>query len=153
MPIRKRVALIAIPAAVIFTLNCSTLGNLFAVPTATPTLTPAPTATNTPSPTPRYVPAEEDLIGSRWKIVVNEPSGVHMEYYLIFHENGVLETTHPNDKTYNNDTWALEGNEIVIRFNDGYAVYRGTFSDRDTMAGTATNKVGESWEWTASRRE
>ena len=149
---RKRFVLIPILAVAVVSLNCSTMTDLFAVPTATPTLTPAPTATHTPSPTSRYVPAEEDLIGSRWEIAVNEPSGVHMEYYLIFHENGVLETTHPNDKTYDNDTWELDGEEIVIRFNDGYAVYRGTFSDRDTMAGTATNKVGESWEWTASRQ-
>jgi hypothetical protein len=148
---RNRIAWFPVLAAVAVTMNCSTIGGLFAAPTATPTFTP--TATNTPSQTPGYVPTEEDLTGSRWEIVSQAPNEPQLDYFLIFHEGGVLENTHPNDKTYDNDTWSIEGEEIVIRFNDGYAVYRGTFMDRNTMSGTATNQLGHSWEWTASRRE
>jgi hypothetical protein len=137
MPNRKRLALFAILVSVIFTVNCNTVMDLFSGAVYES----------------QYVPTEEDLIDTRWIIVYHAPNEGDREYYLIFHENGVLENTHPNDKTHDNDTWALEGSEIVIRFNDGYAVYRGTFSDRDAMAGTATNKVGESWEWTASRQK
>lgn len=135
MPNIKRLALFAILVSVVFTVNCNTVMDLFS-------------GAVYESP---YVPVENDLIGTRWIITYHAPNEGAREYFLIFHENGVLENTHPNDKTFDNDTWALEGSGIVIRFNDGYAVYRGTFSDRDTMGGTATNKVGESWEWQATR--
>ena len=59
--------------------------------------------------------------------------------------------THPNEKTPDDDTWKASGKKIVLRFNNGYAVYTGELSDRDYMAGTAASKAGGKWEWKAYR--
>jgi hypothetical protein len=138
-------------------LGCTTLQMLVSPPTPTPTctITPTitPTITLTPTDTASPFPTAEDLIGTHWRIVYDAPRSGHMEYELSFLANGVLRNTHPNDKTYDNDTWEMIGSQIVIKFNDGYAVYTGDFIDSDTISGTATNKVHEEWEWTAYRLE
>jgi hypothetical protein len=134
---------------------------LSSTPTFTPTLSPTPTLTptlsytsilsNTSSSETQLFPISIDLVGTRWKIVYEAPSEGHREYELIFHENGRLENTHPNDKTPDNDTWELTRTEIILRFNDGYAIFRGKFKDYNTMFGIARNITGISWEWIAYR--
>ena len=92
-----------------------------------------------------------ELVGSRWRLTYDSPNFGHREYDLIFREAGKLINTHPNEKTPDNDTWEARGNKIELRFNNGYAVYRGEFSDPNHMSGTSTSKAGGTWKWQAHR--
>lgn len=94
-----------------------------------------------------------ELVGSRWRLTYDSPSFGHREYDLIFHEAGKLMNTHPNEKTPDDDTWEAVGNKVELRFNNGYAVYRGEFSDQSHMSRTAASKAGGTWEWQAYRPE
>jgi hypothetical protein len=150
---KRRTTKIGFLIAGLIVFGCSSL-RLFGpppTPTPTPTFTPTPTLTLTPTNTTAPFPTAEELIGTRWRIVYDAPRSGHMEYELSLLANGVLRNTHPNDKTYDNDTWEMVGSQIIIKFNDAYAVYTGDFIDFDTIAGTATNKVDEEWEWMAYR--
>ena len=92
-----------------------------------------------------------ELVGSRWRLAYDSPNFGHREYDLIFREAGKLINTHPNEKTPDDDTWEASGNKVELRFNNGYAVYRGEFSDRNHMSGTSTSKAGGTWKWQAHR--
>jgi hypothetical protein len=154
------------PSIVLFTMSLFIINCKFGqillpitlTPTPTPSFTPTSTPTNTPSPTSTYtltpllLPSSNDLIGTRWLIIYNDSVVGHLEYYLIFHENGRLESTYTNDTTPNNDTWEMKGEQIILSINDGYAIYTGKFTDNDTIIGTAENIKGISWDWIAYRK-
>lgn len=97
--------------------------------------------------------ADSHLVGSTWRMVYDNPSFGHREYDLIFREKGRLINTHPNEKTPYDDTWEVNGKKVVLKFNNGYAVYKGELFDRNHMSGTATSKAGGTWKWKASRLE
>jgi hypothetical protein len=104
----------------------------------------------TPRTTPD-IPVLGDLVGSRWRLVYDNPNFGHREYDLVFLEAGKLINTHPNEKTPDDDRWESSGRKIVLRFNNGYAVYTGELSDDNHMAGNAASKAGGKWKWTAYR--
>lgn len=103
-------------------------------------------ATDTSTP----VPAETapSLSGSKWHYADQD-----WQYDLEFAPNGVLHTTHPNDKTKNNDTWEQDGVNVKFYYNNKYSQYKGTLSGNNLMSGTATNKKGNSWTWKATRAD
>ena len=146
MTIRNRIPLFVLVAASLILMNCQ-FGGLLprSTPTPTPTSTPLPTETPTPG-------SAIDLTGSRWLIVYDDSAVGHLEYYLYFLENGRLNSSYTNYTTPENDSWKMDGDTVVISFNNGYAIYRGTFIDSDTIEGTASNVVGTHWEWAAYRR-
>jgi outer membrane biogenesis lipoprotein LolB len=100
-------------------------------------------ATQTPAPD-----NVASLEGTTWHYADKD-----WQYDLEFAPNGVLHTTHPNDKTRDNDTWEQSGETIHFYYNDKFSHYTGTVSGNNLMMGTATNKKGSSWDWKASRAE
>ena len=104
-------------------------------------------ATDTPAPEPT-AEAAPNLTGSKWHYADDQ-----WQYDIEFAANGVLKTTHPNDKTKDNDTWDQDGANLNFYFNNQFSQYKGTLSGTNFMYGTATNKKGSSWAWKATRAE
>ncbi len=103
-------------------------------------------------PAPNGIAEFKSLAGSRWHLVCDEPRYGQREFDLIFRKAGRLSNTHPNDSTPDNDAWEMNGRNVVLKFNNAYATYRGELTDDGNgMAGTATNVIGEKWEWSARR--
>lgn len=101
-------------------------------------------ATETPTPDNVAPP----LAGTKWHYADEQ-----WQYDLEFAANGVLHTTHPNDKTPDNDSWEQDGANVNIYFNNKFSQYKGTLSGNNLMSGTATNKKGATWTWKASRAD
>jgi hypothetical protein len=100
-------------------------------------------------------PTSQDLVGSRWHMTYVSPStGKPAEYYLTFQAAGKLKLSGPPGVTIITTgayTWELDGTQITLRFNDGYATYEGQLSGGDFMSGTAENVKSFTWEWEARR--
>lgn len=118
---------------------------LFVVVTST-LLIMAGCATDTPTPMPTEAAAS--LVGSKWHYADEQ-----WQYDLEFAANGVLQSTHPNDKSKDNDTWEQDGVNVNFYFNNKYSQYKGTLSGNNLMSGTATNKKGTTWNWKATRAD
>lgn len=88
------------------------------------------------------------LSGSTWHYADEQ-----WQYDLEFADNGVLHSSHPNDKTRNNDSWEQDGVNVKFYYNNKYSQYKGTLSGNNVMSGTATNKRGDTWTWKASRAD
>jgi outer membrane biogenesis lipoprotein LolB len=88
------------------------------------------------------------LVGSKWRY-----SDDQWQYDIIFSANGVLKSTHPNDKTKNNDTWEQDGANVSLYYNNKYSQYKGVLSGANVMSGTAVNKTGTTWNWKATRAD
>ncbi len=86
------------------------------------------------------------LTGTRWHYMDDQ-----WEYDMSFMPNGVLHTTHPNDKTPNNDTWEQNDTVVKFHFNNKFSNYEGKLSGQNLMSGTATNVKSKSWNWKATR--
>ncbi|WMI68068.1 hypothetical protein [Mangrovimonas sp. YM274] len=71
-------------------------------------------------------------------------------YQVRFKEGGVLETTHPNDNSKDNDTWEQIGDEVILEFNDGFSKYLGKMISPNVIEGTAKSKYA-SWKWRMER--
>ena len=92
----------------------------------------------------------QDITGTGWKFY-EEHGGT---FIMLFEQDGTFGHMRVN-KAFNflvhnedNDTWKLEGNKIVILFNDGYSILSGTINkERDYMSGTSINKDGFVEEW------
>ena len=71
---------------------------------------------------------------------------------LIFLADGKISFWNPNDSTPDNDTWEFDDKQIRISINGGYSKYVGEISPKQTsISGTAVNKLGKTWTWTAVR--
>ena len=96
-------------------------------------------------------PVVEDapsLVGSKWHY-----SDEQWRYDLEFAAGGVLKTTHPRDRTKDNDTWEQNGATVTFYFNNKFSQHSGTLSGANSMTGTATNKKGSEWKWKATRAD
>jgi outer membrane biogenesis lipoprotein LolB len=100
-------------------------------------------ATNPPTVANDTVPS---LSGSRWHYMDQQ-----WEYDITFTANGVLRTTHPNDKTPDNDTWEQDGAVVKFYYNNKFSRYQGNIMGRNLMSGTATNSKNKTWTWKATR--
>lgn len=88
---------------------------------------------------------------SRWRLKYKASKDGPKVYEVSLHPGGVMTNTDPRDRTYSNDAWEARGRDVVLRFNDSYAVYGGVLQKDGSLAGKAINKVGHTWAWTASR--
>jgi outer membrane biogenesis lipoprotein LolB len=86
------------------------------------------------------------VLGSKWHYADEQ-----WQYDIEFAPNGVLRTTHPNDKTKDNDSWEQNGVNVTFYFNDKFSTYTGKLWSGVLMSGTATNKKGTTWSWKATR--
>lgn len=88
-------------------------------------------------------------VGTRWHLTYDNASFGHVEYEIKFLPGGKLFNNHPNEATPDNDRWSRTGNEVELRFNDNYAIYKGTWLNARQMKGTARSEAGGDWEWQA----
>ena len=78
-----------------------------------------------------------DVEGTTWQYT-DEDS----DYQITFSPNGKLTTTHPNDKTPNNDTWEQSGKTIRFWFNNKYSRYKGKMKNGNTIKGKGRSVAG-----------
>lgn len=86
------------------------------------------------------------LEGSKWHYTDKD-----WQYDLEFASNGILYTTHPNDKSKGNDTWEQDGTTVLFYYNNKFSKYTGSLSANNIMSGSAKNKNGATWVWKATR--
>lgn len=106
-------------------------------------------STETPAPQANVaaaVPQTSQLLGTKWHYADEQ-----WQYDIEFTANGVLRTTHPNDKTKDNDSWEQNGVNVNFYFNDKFSTYTGRLWSGVLMSGTAVNKKGTTWSWKATR--
>jgi hypothetical protein len=89
--------------------------------------------------------SKPNLVGSTWRYEDDDIS-----YDIIFGEEGVLITTHPNDMTPANDFWRVENQKIRFSFNDEFSVYVGEMVSDNLILGYASNSRFK-WKWRAFR--
>lgn len=85
--------------------------------------------------------------GQRWALSYNAGEGPRL-YDVQLHAGGRMTNSDPNDRSYDNDRWEAKGRDLMLRFNDGYAVYTGTLQRDGSLKGQARNVAGDSWPWT-----
>mgnify|MGYP001190729429 CR=1 FL=1 len=93
----------------------------------------------------------QDIAGTGWKIY--EADGT--KKIVLFEKEGTFgymstESSYNESKIYNDvdETWELDGDKIILLFNDGYRIFSGTINkERDYMSGTSINKKGLVKEW------
>jgi hypothetical protein len=71
-------------------------------------------------------------------------------YDITFSKEGILTTTHPNDRTPNNDFWQQKGDSVFFQYNDQYSRYRGRIIHPGLIEGVAANDYS-SWDWKLER--
>ena len=96
-----------------------------------------------------------ELEGTKWRVVVSGEeylkSGATETYEIVFLAAGRLTTIDPMDRTPDNDTWRLKGEEVIFSLNDGFSVYRGKLHDGGQIEGHGKNVKGMTWRWSATR--
>jgi len=93
-----------------------------------------------------------EITNSRWTLIYETPQFGKREYDIVCHPDGRLEDLHPNNSTPDNDFWEQQGEIIILRKNDGFAIYEGRIIDENTMSGTAKSKTAGTWQWRAIRK-
>jgi hypothetical protein len=88
-----------------------------------------------------------NMAGTRWTY-----SDEDWTYEMEFLNNGILRTTHPNDKTPDNDFWEQNGNTIRISFNNRYSIYEGHIISDKFIQGLATNINNQRWDFEMKRK-
>ncbi len=94
-------------------------------------------------------PISVPLEGTYWLLTYNNLTFGERSYELEFLEDGKLMNHHPNESTPDNDRWMQKAGKVQLLFNDGFANYRGEFTSKKEMSGTATSQQGGEWEWKA----
>ena len=92
----------------------------------------------------------QDISGTGWKITEEDGD----KKILLFKEDGTF--IHLNVKGASegyvfgddDETWELDGNKVVILFNDGYKIFSGTINTSgDFITGTLMNRKGVTQKW------
>jgi hypothetical protein len=89
--------------------------------------------------------AKLSISGTTWQYTDSD-----WTYTITFSKSGKLVTTHPNDKTPNNDFWSQKGEIINFQFNDGTSKYTGKMESSKLIKGKAKSNTGQ-WDWTLKR--
>jgi hypothetical protein len=89
--------------------------------------------------------AKLSVAGTTWKY-----TDIDWTYTITFASGGKLVSTHPNDKTRNNDFWNQSRENITFQFNNGTSKYTGKMESLDLIVGKAKSNSGE-WDWTLKR--
>ena len=99
---------------------------------------------------PGQVPAPSttrtgELAGTTWSVTDSHGA----TYSLAFHEQGKL--LYQTDRNKNGAAeWRMEGSEILMTINSGYAVLKGKIQD-NILSGTGVSQDGRTWTWKASQ--
>jgi hypothetical protein len=112
-----------------------------------------PVATSTPPPAvepPRHAvkPSRQVSVAhTMWRITTSDDE----KHEFYFMDDGQL---HYNSQSgfWKDGFWTQQGPDVHIHMNDHYAEYNGTIVD-GAMTGTASNKVGHDWTWTAEKAD
>jgi hypothetical protein len=97
---------------------------------------------------PYHAPSSQEtrsLTGTKWVYVDEDWS-----YEVEFANNGILKTTHPNDKTPDDDFWEQKGDIVFLYFNNRFSTYEGQFITNDLIKGIGKSSFG-SWEFELKR--
>jgi hypothetical protein len=81
---------------------------------------------------------DDMIIGSMWTEVC--PGGEPEQTWLSFYEDGTFAYLYPNkDWTYDgNDTWKVEGGDLVVAWNDNFASTRYRLDSSGRLTGRST---------------
>lgn len=99
-----------------------------------------------------FIGFSQDISGTGWKIYEDDGD----RKIILFEGDGkftylqVISESGNQGKVYGDDdeTWELDGNKIVVLFNDGYLIMTGTINRTgDYMSGTFMNKKGKTENW------
>jgi hypothetical protein len=71
-------------------------------------------------------------------------------YTFEFQSGGKLRYTSPTG-TFDSASWAQNGNHVTMEMNGHYADYDGAI-EGSRMGGSASNKNGMKWTWTAEKK-
>ena len=88
---------------------------------------------------------QEKIIGTKWKVSLSE-SDYQDDDIWDFFSNGFLKYS----RSKYSQKWELKNQQLIISFNDGYAIYTGQISDNE-ISGTAQNILGEKWTFKGER--
>lgn len=88
-----------------------------------------------------------NLTGTSWHF---EDLDYLINYQLEFLDDGRLRLFNSHDTTPDNDSWEQEAGTVRIYYNDNFSTLKGTLSG-NTMSGTSSNIIGQSFVWRASR--
>jgi outer membrane biogenesis lipoprotein LolB len=91
---------------------------------------------------------EYDLLNSTWQYSDSDNDRI---YNITFARKGKLKSTHPNDRTPDNDTWEQNGENVTFYFNNKYATYVGKFYGKDSIKGSASNNQN-TWSFLMVRK-
>lgn len=91
-----------------------------------------------------------DVSGTTWRYTDSEHD---WDFEITFEKGGAIKTTHKDDKTPDNDTWAMEGERLVFNINDEYAIYKGKFLNDKLVKGKARNTLSKGWRWKLEKLE
>ncbi|MFB6343552.1 hypothetical protein ACE1ET_17645 [Saccharicrinis sp. FJH62] len=97
------------------------------------------------SPIKKISEIETSISGTKWKYIDKD-----WTYEITFNSDGSISSTHPNDKSPDNDKWIQNGLQIEIYFNDGYSKYFGKMQSLNKIKGTGSSSSGQ-WKWTLKR--
>jgi len=91
--------------------------------------------------------AVPSLVGSAWDFTENI-NGFISRQHVILRDGGVLD-----DGDGYPGRWEQLGARVRLAFNDGYAVFLGMIDEPTSLTGSAGNKEGLEWTWTARRSD
>lgn len=91
---------------------------------------------------------ELSISGTTWNYTDDDGDN----YNITFGANGRMQTTHPNDRTDDNDYWSQTGTLVEFEYNDGYSKYTGKMKSTKLITGSAQSVAGK-WKWKLKRIE
>ncbi|MBU6324812.1 MAG: hypothetical protein KJS92_04930 [Bacteroidetes bacterium] len=92
-----------------------------------------------------------ELEGTTWVISYKLPGAKKISYEITFLDSGNMKHKHPDDFTPTNDHWVILEKTMTMYINDSSATFAGTING-GKITGTAVNRKGETWKWTAVRK-
>ena len=94
---------------------------------------------------------EADLTGTKWNMTYELKQYGKRSFEIEFRKGGQLFNKHPNTKNGDDDTWEQTGSKVILKFNGGFAIYRGTRIDKRTIVGKAKSANAGEWDWKATK--
>jgi len=92
-----------------------------------------------------YVVSKNEIINCKW--AYSEDKEANLKYEITFLENGIFQSTHPNERTPDNDTWEIINNQLHFYSNNKYAHYTCTYASENILKGSSKNVKDLTWNW------
>lgn len=88
------------------------------------------------------------LEGTEWLLVCK---GCDIQpHRIVFLADGKIALKEYGDNDGSEESWKQRGDKVIISYSNGYAIYKGKITE-NLLVGTAKNKPGKTWEWSAER--